>query len=185
MRTRLRGALLAALAASGVAALASAAPTMAALPATDGRIDQTFAPGGSSTIRYPGLSGVDTTDAAVQADGKIVVAGDHFGDAVVLARYDPQTGRLDPQFGTDGTVVHDLARNGDSTLVNRENVEAVALQPDGKILIAGWAHVEGVVNRTFLVARYDQRGHPDPSFGDGGVVLTPLLTSAPAGTGSV
>jgi uncharacterized delta-60 repeat protein len=185
MRMRLRGALLAALAASGAAALASAAPTMAALPATDGRIDQTFAPGGSSTIRYPGLSGVDTTDAAVQADGKIVVAGDHFGDAVVLARYDPQTGRLDPQFGTDGTVVHDLSRNGDSTLVNRENVETVALQPDGKILIAGWAHVEGVVNRTFLVARYDQRGHPDPGFGDGGVVLTPLLTSAPAGTGSV
>jgi uncharacterized delta-60 repeat protein len=185
MRTLPRGALLAALVASGVAALTSAAPAMAAFPTSDGGLDPAFAGGGGATIRYPQLSGIDTTDAAVQRDGKVVVAGDHFGNAVVLARYDPATGGLDPAFGAGGTVIHDLARDGDPTLVNRENVEAVALQPDGKVVIAGWAHVEGVVNRTFLVARYDERGRPDPSFGDGGVVLTPLLTSAASGAGSV
>lgn len=185
MRRLPRGALLAALAATGVAALASTTPAMAALPATDGGLDPTFAPGGSATIRYPGLSGADSTDAAVQRDGKVVVAGDHFGNAILLARYDPHTRSLDPTFGSGGTVVQDLARNGDPALVNRENVEAVALQPDGKIVVAGWAHVEGVVNRTFLVARYDQRGRLDPSFGDGGHVLTPLQTTAASGTGSV
>ena len=70
---------------------------------------------------------------AVQPDGKIIVAGraaEHLGDfAVVRLERD---GTLDATFGpaTAGKVLTDFAGGS-------ETAYAVAVQPDGKIVVAG------------------------------------------------
>ena len=181
--------------AGGLAALAVAAPGQAAPVRSDGGLDATFAPGGGVTLTVPNVGLVTTEDAAVQRDGKVVAVGTGTirctvncttdDRAIVLARYDPATHALDPGFGQGGTTVDNVARNGDPAAVVRENVFAVRIQPDGKIVVAGWASVPGVVNRTFMLARYDERGVPDASFGDGGHVLVPLRTANAAGDGTI
>ena len=73
--------------------------------------------------------------------------------AVSVAGADP--GDLDPTFGTGGTVVSDFG--GD------EGARGVAVQPDGRIVVAGTG-----CGGDFLVARYDADGSPDPTFGMNG-----------------
>ena len=68
-------------------------------------------------------------------------------------------GSLDPSFGKDG-----IARG-------QSPIEAIAVQPDGKIVVAGGA---------FELARYLPDGSPDPSFGDGGHVETPFADGGSA-----
>jgi uncharacterized delta-60 repeat protein len=65
---------------------------------------------------------------ALQQDGRIVAVAEN-ADAFSLARYLPD-GSLDPAFGSGGTVV-------DTLLDPETESEAVALQPDGKIVAAG------------------------------------------------
>jgi uncharacterized delta-60 repeat protein len=108
-------------------------------------------------------SGRDVATAvAVQADGKIVVAGFSSppGGArrFALVRYDPD-GSRDSSFGREGIVT---TRLGDQS-----TAEAVAIQPDGKIVVAGLAnHPER--GWDFAVARYNADGSLDSSFaGDG------------------
>src|SRR5262245_37947442 len=67
-------------------------------------------------------------------------------------------GALDPRFGTGGKVVTEFFGPVES------EGQAVALQPDGKIVLAGWAS-----NRV-VVARYLPDGGLDPGFGEGGQV---------------
>ena len=64
-------------------------------------------------------------------------------------------GDFDPAFGSGGTVVSDFG--GDET------AHGVAVQPDGRIVVAGTGCAGD-----FLVARYDSDGSPDVSFGSGG-----------------
>ena len=73
-------------------------------------------------------------------------------------------GDPDPSFGVGGVVTFDLAQDG-------ENVSAVALQPDGKILVAG-AVMNSERNGDMLLLRYTSAGALDSSFGAGGVVVT-------------
>ncbi|MGH7575646.1 MAG: delta-60 repeat domain-containing protein [Longimicrobiales bacterium] len=69
---------------------------------------------------------------ALQPDGKIVIAGVEQSGAsadYAIARFTP-TGELDTSFGTDGLIQVDFF--GDLDIAN-----AVALQPDGKVGVAG------------------------------------------------
>ena len=98
----------------------------------------------------------------VQPDGKIVVAGysgiyPDFHSALV--RY-TRNGRLDSTFGTGGKVVATFDSNGD-------NLSAIALQTDGKIVAAGSIH-----GTAFLVARFNADGSRDQTFGNNGNVVT-------------
>jgi uncharacterized delta-60 repeat protein len=99
-------------------------------------------------------AGPDYANALVlQPDGKILVGGDA-GGSFALARYNAD-GSLDAGFGAGGKL---------TTFAAQENGGAwsVALQPDGKILLAGSA------GHAFAVARYLSDGTPDTSFdGDG------------------
>ncbi|WP_345327120.1 Calx-beta domain-containing protein [Novipirellula rosea] len=112
--------------------------------------------------------GSDRTYAVkIQDDGKIISAGNHYTDSssgydFSLIRRNPD-GTLDPSFGTSGVVTLDF--NG----ANNE-AQAVALQPDGKILVAGLATVNG--QRDFAVARLLPDGTVDTSFGTNGVAIT-------------
>ena len=66
----------------------------------------------------------------------------------------PLAGDLDPSFGNGGIV--SLG----------SHVGGIAVQPDGKIVVAG------DLTASVRLARYLPNGSPDPSFGDGGSVET-------------
>jgi uncharacterized delta-60 repeat protein len=93
----------------------------------------------------------------------IVVAGytefqDVLGYTLILARYSPD-GILDSSFGADGIV---------ETCVNQNTrANAVAIQPDGKIVTAGWMWSEAEGHGYLFVARYDTSGNLDTTFGSG------------------
>jgi uncharacterized delta-60 repeat protein len=138
----------------------------------EGRPDPSFGNGGKVLTQF----GSGTAYAvATQADGKLLVAGggdvDSKGNSgFALARYTVR-GHLDPSFGRNGRVLTAFAKiPGDKYSLAR--VIAVALQPDGKIVAAGWSG--GVDFRDFALARYTVRGRLDPSFGQGGKVATAL-----------
>lgn len=133
----------------------------------DGNPDRSFGGNGRVVDAY----GVRMfyEDLAVAADGSVVVAGwgvtarSTAWDAFV-ARYRPD-GSPDPAFGGgDGRV--DLHAGGD------EWATAVALQDDGRIVVAGAARRDDS-GMDALVARFTPSGEPDESFGDDGVVTTP------------
>ena len=129
----------------------------------EGTLDRTFASNGLATWSY-------STDAvgkavAAQSDGKMLVAGRvlngsyyDFGVARFLSN-----GSLDTTFGTSGYVLTDFAGGSDYAA-------AMRIQPDGKILVAGYA-VDGSVAK-FALARYLTNGTLDTSFGTAGKVLT-------------
>lgn len=100
---------------------------------------------------------------AVQPDGKVVVAGEildgrsnwYFGVFRYLA-----DGRLDPSFGMGGWTAVDIG--------SFEEARAVALQRDGKIVVAG--ETDCSTGRCFAAMRFNADGRIDGGFGAGGVV---------------
>jgi uncharacterized delta-60 repeat protein len=100
-----------------------------------GRLDTGFGAGGSVTSAAVGLAAAEAGAAVIQpADGKIVVGGGS-GEPdsdFALVRYDA-SGALDESFGTGGKVVTDLGA--------LEYLTALELQPDGKIVAAGYSFV--------------------------------------------
>jgi len=135
----------------------------------DGRLDASFGtdtalPG---TIKTP----FTTRDAralalAIQPDGKIVVAGwvrNAANKDLAVARYTP-AGILDPNFGSQGKVTLAIG-------TTNEEAAAIAVQPDGKLLLAG--HLVDGGRKEMLVVRLTSAGGLDPSFdGTGAVRLT-------------
>ncbi len=140
-----------------------------------GDIDTSF---GGGTLVTPGGTLVTpggTTDdyvrgVAVQADGKAIVAG--FGNLnastgtdFMLLRH-LRDGGLDPSFGSGGRV-STAFNNG----ARSDEAQAVAVQPDGKILVAGTSD-QGATGYDFAVARYNADGTLDAGFGSNGRVTT-------------
>src|SRR5262245_31030636 len=68
-------------------------------------------------------------------------------------------GALDTSFGTNGMVTTDVGTGW-------ESIEAIAIQPDGKILAAGEV---GGYPAAIGLARYGAHGALDPTFGEGGL----------------
>jgi uncharacterized delta-60 repeat protein len=140
----------------------------------DGTLDKTFGAGGKVQTDFPGLAAV-ASSVVVQSDGKIVVAGGAFplftflGDFKVV-RYN-SNGSLDTSFGDGGIVTTNFPEGSYAF--------DVALQPDGKIIAAGTVFVDfnpGESSDTdFALARYNQDGTPDATFGNGGQVSTDFL----------
>ena len=120
-----------------------------------GVLDDTF--GGDGRVFTEISDGEDAAlDVALQADGRIVAVGRTAigGGAFAIVRY-RAGGRPDPTFGGDGLVVTDLTPGNDAA-------RAVAIQADGRIVVAGRA------SDGFVVARYRTTGALDPTFaGDG------------------
>ncbi|MFH1853348.1 MAG: right-handed parallel beta-helix repeat-containing protein [Candidatus Neomarinimicrobiota bacterium] len=127
-------------------------------------IDKTFDGDGLVTTNLS--SGNDVGYASViQPDGKIVVAGKTStgtGDEFVVARYN-QNGSLDNTFGTSGYVTTDVSSVGDEAW-------AVALQSDGKIVVAGYSKYATWCE--YGVVRYNSDGSLDTSFDSDGIVTT-------------
>lgn len=127
----------------------------------DGTLDPSFSSDGKLTTAVSANDYDHARAIAVQQDGKIVVAGDSGLGATqrfALARYLPD-GQLDPTFGNAGIVT--------TALGGHAFIEAVAIQTDGKIVVAGGANTE------IALARYLENGQLDPQFGNGGTTITP------------
>ena len=131
-----------------------------------GSLDPSFGDGGVVTRSLgsgedPFIGGI-----AVQPDGKIVVAGgsspgDH---GLLLARYLPD-GLPDPSFGDGGYV--------ETQVGVWAFAESIALQPDGKIVVAGGSYQgDDNVLEEFTLARYNPNGSLDTSFGTDGITNT-------------
>ena len=115
--------------------LAKAAPDA---PDAAGDLDLTFAGFGvGGKVITTGVPMLDLKRGmALQPDGKIVVAGDTVSGLLVM-RYHPN-GTLDTTFDGDGKATPDLGQ-----LTRRGT--SVAIQADGKIVVAGWADMQTLV----------------------------------------
>ncbi len=138
----------------------------------NGSPDASFGTGGKVTCEFAGVSSA-ARGVAVQPDGRIVVVGTN-GTDFALARFNPD-GSLDNNFGTGGRVTTNFTGNSDIA-------NAVIVQPDGRIVIAGGARdTDG--DGYFAVARYDSTGSLDTSFGDRGLVGTYFGPASAIGEG--
>jgi uncharacterized delta-60 repeat protein len=97
----------------------------------------------------------------VQPDGKIVVAGT-CASVFCVVRYETN-GLLDTTFGTGGRVLKTLFGGGST--YGGDRAYAMALQPDGKIVLAG--QCASGISQSFCVARFTSAGDFDLSFGAG------------------
>jgi uncharacterized delta-60 repeat protein len=135
------------------------------LPQPSG-LDPSFDSDGRATAT---AFGGERSAMALQADGKIVMVGGTFTD-FILARFNAD-GSLDTSFGVGGgKVITDMGSGN-----RAEEATAVAIQPDGKIVVAGYAAIPNVppaprLSPTFALARYNTDGSLDTSFGTGGRV---------------
>ena len=153
----------------GVAKLISSAPTPEGHTDivrynANGGLDGSFGAGGKLTL--PGA--LVGEGLALQRDGKLVLVGSVNVGSGATASTDFALMRLnadgspDTAFGTAGTVTTAISNERDGAL-------AVALQADGRIVVAG--HTSNI-NANFAVARYNINGTLDTSFGNGTGVLT-------------
>ncbi len=136
----------------------------------DGSLDTSFGTGGKVTTDFASTKDI-AYSVTLQADGKIVAAGfsnDTFstGDFAV-ARYNAD-GSLDASFGVGGKVTTNLGS------LSLESAESVRIQPDGKLVVAGYSYVGPGAKSDFVLLRYNSDGSLDSSFGTGGKVVTDL-----------
>ena len=125
------------------------------LRSANGTLDPTFGSGGKRVIDF-GTDDESVYGAALQADGKIVLAGDsRLQPAVVRLK---ANGALDTSFDGDGRKLFSWGPIG--------RVTAVVVAPNGKILLGGFSGPEG---GNIQVARLNANGALDPTVGAGGI----------------
>ncbi|MGC9452136.1 MAG: delta-60 repeat domain-containing protein [Oceanipulchritudo sp.] len=132
-----------------------------------------------------GLTGNTPKDMAVQADGKILLAGlardnqssGTYGYDVGLVRFTAD-GLPDTTFSEDGKLMTDINSSGSTYTDDWGN--AVVVQPDGKIVVAGasrqYTKTSSVIRFEWyqwdlMLLRYLPDGQLDTSFGEGGKVI--------------
>jgi len=133
-----------------------------------GALDASFGSGGKVITSITG--GTDFGyGVAVQSDGKIVVTGTGNTSSVIgLVRY-TSSGALDASFGSGGIVTTAIGTNAFNAGYS------LVLQSDGKILVAG---ASGGSDNDFALVRYTASGVLDASFGNGGIVTTPIRSGS-------
>lgn len=130
---------------------------------TNGVLDSTFS--GGTVVTNVGTSNAVANAIALQADGKILLAGFGFNGSAqnfAVVRY-ATNGTLDTGFGGMGKVLTGIGSGG-------AQANAVKVQPDGKIVVVGQTLVGAVTN--FALVRYQSTGSLDSTFGTIGRVTT-------------
>jgi uncharacterized delta-60 repeat protein len=135
----------------------------------NGSLDTSFGSTGYvHTTTYPGYFSV-ATSIALQSDGKIVVSGFDAPNSstsdMAVVRYNAN-GTYDTSFDIDG-----IARVGFVGL-SSDYANAVKIQSDGKIVLAGHSNASGKYD--FAVARLNADGSRDTAFGSNGILTTPI-----------
>ena len=131
---------------------------------TNGSADGAFGQGGK-VVLTPGVFPGAIYASVLQSDGKLVVVGatDSFGNTgqdFFVSRYNTD-GSVDVTFGASGLVITDFYASTDIA-------RAVAIQDDGKIVVAGQAFNSGGGSWNFAVARYNANGTLDTTFSTDG-----------------
>ncbi|MBI5716438.1 MAG: hypothetical protein HZC37_01980 [Burkholderiales bacterium] len=138
--------------------------TLFARLAPDGSVETGFG-------RIPAYSNLsdEAADIALQADGKIVLLVQFRGmnTEFALVRLNAD-GNLDTGFGSNGVVRTDIGPHDDIP-------RAVALQADGKIVVAGQISNANPVPPSFGLVRYLADGALDTGFSSGGVLRVPFF----------
>jgi uncharacterized delta-60 repeat protein len=142
----------------GRAEMASGLRMAAARFTSDGTLNASFSSDGKHTIRFQGQA--QARDVEITPAGKIVLAGRRqspggFAVARLLAG-----GTLDTSFGGDGRVITGTAYGAN----------AVAVQPDGRIIAAGSR--PGLAGTDYMLVRYRRNGTLDPTFHRDGIART-------------
>jgi uncharacterized delta-60 repeat protein len=134
---------------------------------TDGTFDTTFGSNGAVTDTVGSGSEFCRT-MRLRSDGKIFIAGD-FGNLtswdVFVKSYD-STGTLDASFGFNGAAIADIS--GGVT----DQLGAMAIQSDGKIVVGGW--LNQLANFDIFLLRFNSDGTVDTSFGSNGRLVYDL-----------
>lgn len=147
----------------------------------DGLADTAFGNNGIVTYMGPTQGADDFGNAlSIQPDGKIVVTGStHDGtqaDLLVL-RYNSD-GTPDNTFGLNGVITYNHQSNAQSQ--SNDYGRAVAIQPDGKIIVVGNTNINSGADQVLMV-RFNGNGFLDTSFGGG----QGSVTFATAGTAAL
>ncbi len=135
----------------------------------DGAVDTSYGSGGAAKVDPSGANTGGYMSGLALQGGKAVCSGQSSPAGSVVAtvvRFDTN-GSLDGTFGTAG-VVRTVAIPGGGS-----SADAVAVQADQKIVVAGSASPAGGQGSALLV-RYEQDGALDSTFGSGGIVVQPL-----------
>lgn len=147
---------------------------------TDGTLDTSFGTNGVARLILNPEYNELYNHVTVQSDGKIVLTGqtNNVRDNNFAWTYDVLTVRLnsdgtrDSGFGTNGVVQTFIGNDGQGNSVGDDFARAVALQADGKIVVAGY--YDNGNDLDIFVLRYGTTGVLDASFGTGGVTLISL-----------
>ncbi len=147
----------------------------------DGALDETFGLDGGVVLTPVAASGAEARAIALQADGRIVVAGTAFAsgktnDALALARYNVD-GSLDPSFGSGGSLITTFEASGAEPGSSPFRVAALLIQSDGNLVAVGSI---GGHQGAFGLAGYLPSGALDVGFGTGGTVISNRAASTQA-----
>lgn len=128
---------------------------------SNGTIDTTFDSDGHAQLSFGGTSEY-ATDIAVQANGRLVVVG--VSDSQIAVARLTAAGALDTTFSGDGLLLKTI-------YTTRNEASAVAIQPDGKIVVAGstWSYSYSASIHDLFVLRLNPGGGMDASFDTDGV----------------
>jgi uncharacterized delta-60 repeat protein len=144
----------------------------------DGTLDSSFSTDGMVTSAPYGIA----NGVAIDSSGNIVVAGTTTVNSGTVGNSDfivsrfTSTGAHDNTFGSGGTVITDFkSPTFDPTASQTDDANAIAIQADGKIVVAGRAE-NTVYAYDLAVARYTATGSLDGSFGTGGKVTATMQT---------
>jgi uncharacterized delta-60 repeat protein len=113
----------------------------------NGQVDSNYGQGGELLI---GGTGADYHGSALEVDaaGRLILGGmiANPDERVMIARILPQ-GQLDPTFGSGGMVAYDLGQP-------ISEARGIAIQPNGHLLVTGYAIPDGFSPSTFLARHW-------------------------------
>jgi len=138
---------------------------------TDGILDNSFGSNGQVTTDL-GTSYDEGYDVSIQTDGKIVILGSS-SDALALVRYNTD-GTLDAGFGTDGII-------STSAFLSLYDARSIAIQDDGKIIVAGYRSNSITHNKEIAITRYNDNGTLDTGFNSDGIATAGFDSSHAVG----
>jgi uncharacterized delta-60 repeat protein len=146
-----------------------------------GKLDTTFGKKGSTFAAITNFINM-ANSAALQSDGKILVAGaistaDGTTSEFGLMRFNTN-GTLDSTFGTGGKVTTNFVGVQLGGVYNPAT--AVVIQPDGRILVGGSASECAKCGTDTALARYNANGSLDSTFGTAGTVRVHTILNAPS-----
>ncbi|HQJ40653.1 MAG TPA: hypothetical protein PK449_03760, partial [Exilispira sp.] len=131
----------------------------------DGTPDLSF--GNNGKVSYVLMAGNELFKIAIQEDEKIIAVGTGYGDFkddFYIARFN-KNGTLDLTFGDNGKVIDFIGSKDDIAL-------EIALQNDGKIIIAGY--FDNIKDKDIFISRYENNGMLDLSFGNKGKIISKI-----------